>query len=323
MELGSLGVPKIKISAVDLSIVRSGSLHIPCNQRSLVKQRPVKYLSLRTSLGSVKAVQVSTFPAAEASATVEVEDSEETKSYPLNAQLVPKPSEVEALVTEICNSSSIAEFELKLGGFRLYVARNVADKSSPQPQPVPAAVTANASTESPDSNGSASSTSLAITKPASSAADQGLMILRSPKVGFFRRSKTIKGKRTPSSCKEKDQVKEGQVLCYIEQLGGQFPIESDVTGEVVKILREDGGKSFFFFNLSFSSEDFPHNDFSRFLLRNRAFDSNRWRRSCFLNLCINASALSLMSPSFAAGFLAGIFSTVATFFGCSPAFLSS
>ncbi|KFK38917.1 hypothetical protein AALP_AA3G177500 [Arabis alpina] len=236
----SLGVPKIKISAVDLSIVRSVSLQIPCSQRSLVKQRPVKYLSLRTSLGSVRAVQVSTVPAAEASATVEIEDSEETKSYPLNAQLVPKPSEVEALVTEICDSSSIAEFELKLGGFRLYVARDLADKSSPQPQPISAAVTVNATTESSDSNGSASSTSLAIIKPASSAADQGLMILQSPKVGFFRRSKTIKGKRTPSSCKEKDQVKEGQVLCYIEQLGGQFPIESDVTGEVVKILREDG-----------------------------------------------------------------------------------
>ncbi|XP_010450353.1 PREDICTED: uncharacterized protein LOC104732503 isoform X2 [Camelina sativa] len=50
------------------------------------------------------------------------------------------------------------------------------------------------------------------------------MILQSPKVGFYRRSKTIKGKRMPSSCKEKDQVKEGQILCYIEQLGGQFQV---------------------------------------------------------------------------------------------------
>uniref|UniRef100_A0A0D3ADB2 Lipoyl-binding domain-containing protein n=1 Tax=Brassica oleracea var. oleracea TaxID=109376 RepID=A0A0D3ADB2_BRAOL len=241
----SLGVPKIKISAVDVRRVRSGTLQIPYSQRSLFVQRQVKYLSLRTSVGSLKALQVSTVTAAETAASAEVEDAEKTKSSPLNAQLVPKPSEVEALVTEICDSSSIAEFELKLGGFRLYVARNLADNniSPPQPQPIPAA------NETAGSNGSASSTSLAITKPASSAADQGLIILQSPKVGFFRRSKTIKGKRTPSSCKEKDQVKEGQVLCYIEQLGGLFPIESDVTGEVVKILREDGGKSFFFFNL--------------------------------------------------------------------------
>ncbi|CAN8269281.1 unnamed protein product [Cochlearia groenlandica] len=236
----SLGVPKLKISAVEISRVRSANLHTPFNQRSLIGQRPVKFLSLRTSLGSSKAVQVSTVTPAESSANVDVDDAGKTKSSSLNAKLVPKPSEVEALVTEICDSSSIAEFELKLGGFRLYVARDLAEKNTPQPQPIPAVVATNAITENLAANGSASSTSLAITKPASSASDQGLMILLSPKVGFFRRSKTIKGKRTPSSCKEKDQVKEGQVLCYIEQLGGQFPIESDVTGEVVKILREDG-----------------------------------------------------------------------------------
>ncbi|KAE8667566.1 hypothetical protein F3Y22_tig00112399pilonHSYRG00012 [Hibiscus syriacus] len=72
-------------------------------------------------------------------------------------------------------------------------------------------------------------------------ADEGLVILQSPMVGFFRRSRTIKGKRTPPSCKEKQIVKEGQVLCYIEQLGGEIPIESDVSGEVIKILRDDGG----------------------------------------------------------------------------------
>ncbi|CAN8259201.1 unnamed protein product [Cochlearia groenlandica] len=236
----SLGVPKIKTLAADLYRVRCGSLQIPCNQVSLVKQRLFKYPSLRASFGSVKAVQVSTLPAAEIEAIVDEEDSEETKPSPLNAQLIPKPFEVEALITEICDSSSIAEFELKLGGFRLYVARDLADKTPPQPHPIPAVVAASTTAENLESNGSASSTSLAITKPASSTADQGLLILQSPKVGFFRRSKTIKGKRTPSSCKEKDQVKEGQVLCYIEQLGGQFPIESDVTGEVVKILREDG-----------------------------------------------------------------------------------
>ncbi|GAV66379.1 LOW QUALITY PROTEIN: hypothetical protein CFOL_v3_09889 [Cephalotus follicularis] len=50
------------------------------------------------------------------------------------------------------------------------------------------------------------------------------MIIQSPRV-FFRRSQTIKGKRTSPSCKEKQEVKEGQVLCYIEQLGGEILIE--------------------------------------------------------------------------------------------------
>ncbi|KAE8670831.1 hypothetical protein F3Y22_tig00112072pilonHSYRG00072 [Hibiscus syriacus] len=57
--------------------------------------------------------------------------------------------------------------------------------------------------------------------------------------GFFRRSRTINRKRTPPSCKEKQIVKEGQVLYYIKQLGGEILIESDVSGAVIKILRDD------------------------------------------------------------------------------------
>lgn len=81
---------------------------------------------------------------------------------------------------------------------------------------------------------------------------------------------------------QKDIVKEGQVLCYIEQLGGQIPVEvivivpfgffaffafsvflfvlsffqSDVSGEIVKILREDGGKTLFVMSLNRSSFKF-------------------------------------------------------------------
>ncbi|KAK6914995.1 Leucine-rich repeat [Dillenia turbinata] len=63
-----------------------------------------------------------------------------------------------------------------------------------------------------DINGFASSPSLAISKPISSTAgvqtlldkavDESLVIILSPRVGFFRRSRTIKGKREPLSCKE-------------------------------------------------------------------------------------------------------------------------
>ncbi|KAI3710462.1 hypothetical protein L2E82_40245 [Cichorium intybus] len=37
----------------------------------------------------------------------------------------------------------------------------------------------------------------------------------------------------------KQIVKEGQVICYVDQLGGDLPIESDVGGQVIKILRDD------------------------------------------------------------------------------------
>ncbi|XP_010479781.1 PREDICTED: uncharacterized protein LOC104758587 [Camelina sativa] len=250
----SLGAPKVRIAAANFSRLRCGNLLIPNNQRLFIdqsqSQSPIKYPSLRTTLRAVKAVQLSTVPPADIAAVADVEDSQETESTVVNTQLIPKSSEVEALIKEITDSSSIAEFELKLGGFRLYVARKLADQSSPPPQQIPPVVAASSAPEGVHTNGSATSSSLAITKSASpsdrpqtlanKAADQGLVILQSPTVGYFRRSKTIKGKRTPTICKEKDIVKEGQVLCYIEQLGGQIPVESDVSGEIVKILREDG-----------------------------------------------------------------------------------
>ncbi|KAI5660519.1 hypothetical protein M9H77_29312 [Catharanthus roseus] len=180
------------------------------------------------------------------------ESPEETSSTNAVSKLIPNPTEVESLVSDICDTTSIAEFELKLGGFRLYIKRNLTQENTTLPAPVPVSAPISVSTDIDlaNRNGSASSTSLALYKPEPApsgiktfldkAADDGIAILQSPKVGFFRRSRTIKGKRAPPSCKEKQEVKEGQVLCYIEQLGGEIPVESDISGEVIRILREDG-----------------------------------------------------------------------------------
>ncbi|KAL1551421.1 hypothetical protein AAHA92_19271 [Salvia divinorum] len=183
-----------------------------------------------------------------AKASVE-DDSKATVATDAVSPLIPNALEVESLLTVLCDTTSIAEIELKLGGFQLSVSRNLAEQSAPT-QPLAPPVTAHAVVETPAQNGSASSPSLALSKPASAqgavqslldkAADEGLVILQSPRVGCFRRSRTIKGKKAPPSCKENDTVKEGQVLCYIDQLGGEIPIESDISGEVVKILRKDG-----------------------------------------------------------------------------------
>lgn len=191
-------------------------------------------------------------PAKNAQSGTDLEDQLKVeKSSESTSQLTPNASHVESLLTQICDTTSIAEVELKLGGFRLYVLRDLAGKSTPPPPPPPVAAAVNGvSVESTEQNGSASSTSLAITKAAptsggiqtflETAADDGLVIIQSPRVGYFRRSRTIKGKKAPPSCKEKQIVKEGQVICYVEQLGGELPIESDVGGEVIKILRNDG-----------------------------------------------------------------------------------
>ncbi|OIT02795.1 PREDICTED: uncharacterized protein LOC109227425 [Nicotiana attenuata] len=164
--------------------------------------------------------------------------------------LIPNSYEVESFLTEICDTTSIAEVDLKLGGFHLYVKRDLTGQSTTSLPALSNPVNIHSSVEVADSNGSASSPSLAITKSSppsdgiqmmiDKAADEGLVIIQSPRVGYFRRSRTIKGKRAPPSCKEKQQVKEGQVVCFIEQLGGELPVESDVSGEVIKILRKDG-----------------------------------------------------------------------------------
>ncbi|XP_024021923.1 uncharacterized protein LOC21408495 [Morus notabilis] len=179
------------------------------------------------------------------------DDGEQSKYSGLTSQLVPNFDEVESLLSTICDTTSIAEFEMKLSGFRLHVRRKLTEEVNTSPPPSAAPTSAyNVIAESSDLNGFVSTPSLAITKSETSskniqtlvdrAADAGLVIIRSPRVGFFRRSRTIKGKRAPPPCKEKQEVKEGQVVCYIEQLGGELPIESDVSGEVIKILREDG-----------------------------------------------------------------------------------
>ncbi|XP_017648094.1 uncharacterized protein LOC108488324 [Gossypium arboreum] len=178
-------------------------------------------------------------------------DSKETKMSGSTSQLIPNSSGWN-LWSEIY-AVQLPLQKLKLGGFWLYIVRNLAGKSEPPPpilSPPSVSVSTNKTVEAPKSNGTVSTPSLAITRPLSSsgriesfldkAADEGLVILQSPKVGFFMRSRTIKVKHAPPSCKEKQIVKEGKVLCYIEQLGCEIPIASDVSGEVIKILREDG-----------------------------------------------------------------------------------
>ncbi|PON50982.1 Lipoamide Acyltransferase [Parasponia andersonii] len=219
--------------------------------RTWTGKRSLDYAGLRISGLSRRVLNVCTGPSVETLPVISPEDdSEEPKIPDLRSQLVPNFDEVEYLLTKICDTTSVAEFELKLSGFHLHVTRDLTGKDRTPPPPTPAITSDYTVVEAPQLNGSVPAPSLAITKPETSsknvqilvdkAADEGLVIIQSPRVGFFRRSRTIKGKRAPPPCKEKQTVKEGQVVCYIEQLGGELPIESDVSGEVIKILREDG-----------------------------------------------------------------------------------
>ncbi|PKI48512.1 uncharacterized protein LOC116215649 [Punica granatum] len=248
-----LGASNIKISSFNFRGVRIRYTSKWDSRRTLIVPNAPKYAGLVAFRQSDKLRTVCCATSnSETLATADeivLDGSLEGENSSSTSQLVPNRAEVESLVADICDTASIAEFELKLDGFRLYVLREVNREQTVTPPPPPP-VYAESTPSNTNTNDSISSSSLAISKlqlsPDGSstlldkAADEGLVILQSPRVGFFRRSRTIKGKRAPPACKEKQIAKEGQVLCYIEQLGGEIPIESDVSGEIVKILREDG-----------------------------------------------------------------------------------
>ncbi|XP_020964086.1 uncharacterized protein LOC107613221 isoform X2 [Arachis ipaensis] len=248
----SLGAPNNKLLNLQFGGRRVGFLQ-GFGARSWISRKPVQYTTLVMQQQSVKSLTESTAQSIEIQSITRSEDSsEDIHSSGVTSELVPKFHEVEFLLNTICDSSSVGEFELKLDGFHLRVVRGLSEKNKTVPPLTPASTSVNTIPEAPKSNGLASNSalSLAISRPLPSpesiqrfldkATDEGLVIIQSPKVGFFRRSRTIKGKRTPPACKENQKVEEGQVICFIEQLGGEVPIESDVSGEIIKILRKDG-----------------------------------------------------------------------------------
>ncbi|XP_008461084.2 uncharacterized protein LOC103499781 [Cucumis melo] len=249
----SLRAVDIKVSKLDIRRGRVSTLQ-PCSLRNWIGRTPHQYSTLVISHSSQKALHACSSASPETQTVIKSETgSEEIKPSNLVSQLIPNLHEVETLLTNICDTSSIAEFELKLSGFNLRMVRSLKSENLPlPPAPAPAPDIQNTSSIPSDSNGLVK-TSLALVKPepvssspegisryVEKATDGGLSILVSPKVGVFRRSRTIKGKRAPPSCEENQVVKEGKVLCYIDQLGAEIPIESDISGEIVKILRKDG-----------------------------------------------------------------------------------
>lgn len=191
----------------------------------------------------------------------EVLDAENEVEEEADNPLVPSAFEVQNLLMQVCDeTSNIAEVQLKVGSFSLRVKRKI-DKAAPAPKPVAAGppVLGKPMVESipadsvptapaPKSTKLTKNTALsaASLKPVSNfglmeaAADAGIVFVTSPKVGLFRKGRTVKGRSGPPLCEEGQVIKKGQVVCYLEQLGTQQPVEAEVTGEVEKVLWEDG-----------------------------------------------------------------------------------
>ncbi|KAL2896947.1 Biotin carboxyl carrier protein of acetyl-CoA carboxylase [Bienertia sinuspersici] len=175
------------------------------------------------------------------------------------------PSAFEALLLEVCDETSVAEVQLKLDVRFLHsiycrleilrcISRGILDpKIAPVPvaPPVPsepmnqsAPAPPSMSEPKPEKSSLFASASSAVSSKLASleaSGSNGFKLVTSPTVGSFHRGRTVKGKKQPPNCKQGDVIKEGQVIGYIDQFGTELPVkQSDVAGEVLKLLFEEG-----------------------------------------------------------------------------------
>src|SRR5882724_4664514 len=125
----------------------------------------------------------------------------------------------------------ITEFELERGDVKVRVKRGAepvvipAMSAPPQMQVVPAS--------QPPAAPASSTTAAAPAAPAEPAEETGLHVVKSPIVGTYYEAPSP---GSPPFIKVGDEVAVGQVLCIVEAMKLMNEIESDVAGEVVKIL---------------------------------------------------------------------------------------
>lgn len=165
------------------------------------------------------------------------------------------PRGFEALVKEVCDETQIAELKLKIGDFEMHLKRNIESPVAVAPPVAPAPVpTAPKAESTPALAPSLTKTSTGKTNPFTNvpveksrklaaleaSGASGYVLVASPTVGSFRKGRTLKGKKQPPSCKEGDLIKEGQVIGFLDQFGTELPVKSDVAGEVLKLLFDDG-----------------------------------------------------------------------------------
>ncbi|CAL9074427.1 unnamed protein product [Musa textilis] len=173
------------------------------------------------------------------------------------------PSGFQTLVEEVCEQTDVSELKLKVGDFEMLLKRDTGNSNAPisvsapiespitappipskpmvetisSPSPVAEQESA-AATSSSFTNTSAAKTSKFAALDASG--QNAYVLVSSSTVGLFQRGRTLKGKRQPPSCKEGDIIKEGQIIGFLDQFGNELPVRSDVAGEVLKIIYEDG-----------------------------------------------------------------------------------
>lgn len=133
----------------------------------------------------------------------------------------------------------ISEFELERGDVKVRIKRG-GEVSAPVMVHATPMVSAPGPAFAPANNAAAQSAAPAAPAPrtaAGPAAEEELHTVKSPIVGTFYEAP---GPGTPPFVRPGDQVAAGQVLCIIEAMKLMNEIESDVSGEIVKVLVNNG-----------------------------------------------------------------------------------
>ncbi len=149
--------------------------------------------------------------------------------------------EIKELV-EFLIEKDITEFELERGDVKLRVKRGhevVMSAPAPMVAPMPAPVVAvpAAPAVAAATPAAPSTAASAPAAPAAAAEDEGLHIVKSPIVGTFYESPSP---GAPPFVKVGDHVNAGQVLCIVEAMKLMNEIESEVAGEIAKIIVKNG-----------------------------------------------------------------------------------
>ncbi|KAG2258103.1 hypothetical protein Bca52824_077397 [Brassica carinata] len=199
------------------------------------------------------------------STTTKTDESSDASNGTKTVRRTTFPKEVEALVHEMCDETEVAVLKLKVGDFEMNLKRKIGLAETPIPVPdISPSVAPPIPSEPMNksvSSSAAAATSPSKAKPASekvspfinaayrkssklaaldASGSNNYVLVTSPSVGKFQRSRTVKGKKQGPTCKEGDAIKEGQVIGYLHQLGKELPVTSDVAGEVLKLLSDDG-----------------------------------------------------------------------------------
>ena len=148
------------------------------------------------------------------------------------------PKELMDLMNFISRSNFV-EFEIEQEGFKLRLVK-AGGRKRPAVAVMESAQAAGASAQTPPAltpQGAASPAPPAAATPAEAVAEAGLVEVRSPMVGtFFRRPSP----EAPAFVEPGQKVKKGQVLCIVEAMKLMNEIDSEVDGEVVEVLVENG-----------------------------------------------------------------------------------